>query len=119
MQTTVFATFRVSGMHYWPGALAPYEYLGNLHRHVFHVKVTVFVDRDRQVEFIELGMRAEDEFKSIGGGENTVTLEHIHFGGRSCEMLAKELWERLLRCGYRVKQIEVSEDGENGAVVEL
>jgi hypothetical protein len=44
--------------------------------------------------------------------------EHVDFGGSSCETIATQLDNDLMNAGFRVTCIEVSEDGENGAILE-
>lgn len=109
--TVVYCSVQLEGIHHWPDC--PFDevfYLRDLHRHVFHFKayVPVYHD-DRDVEFIMLKHQIteylndtyyEDDFKCL------------NFEHRSCEMLARELIDvfDLIKC-------EVSEDGENGAIV--
>jgi hypothetical protein len=113
MRATVFCTFRVSGFHCWPNAPAQYAYLGQLHRHEFHVRVEVRVGHgNRDVEFIELKQTASAEFEAMSDSEHA--FDQLNYGGRSCEMLADELAGKLLK-DFDVVAVEVSEDGENGA----
>jgi DNA-binding transcriptional regulator/RsmH inhibitor MraZ len=60
---------------------------------------------DRDVEFILLKRTVEAEIVAIGAEEDTETW--------SCERWAEELLVRM-----QLDKVEVSEDGENGAVVE-
>ncbi len=60
---------------------------------------------DRDVEFILLKRAVEQEIVTIGKEEDT--------GTWSCERWASELLRRM-----QLDKVEVSEDGENGAVVE-
>lgn len=110
MKTEVFCTLQIEGLHNWPSC--PYlevDYLTVPHRHVFHIKAykEVFHD-DRDQEFIMLKHMIQDHFKPYYSDAKHM----CDFGAMSCEMIARQLVElfRLTRC-------EVSEDGENGAVV--
>lgn len=104
--TTVYCTVLFEGLHCWPGC--PFEevkYLRDLHRHVFHIKAhkQVFHD-DRDVEFIMLKHKVEWYLKErYPGGA---------MGATSCEMLGRDLMEK-----FDLIEVEVSEDGENGAIV--
>jgi hypothetical protein len=107
----VFVTFQKEGIHKFPGAsgLPGVEFLQYDHRHMFHfrVEIQVFHD-DREIEFIlfkrEL-LKLYDE----------ATLELNY---KSCEMMSDDL-AKYITGHYpgRFLKIEVSEDGENGAVM--
>lgn len=96
------------GSHCWPGAPeGPEEHLRNTHRHLFHVTVWVEQRHDnRDIEYLGFKRWLDGELRT---GE---------LGARSCEMLADEIKDIVRRkTGTRVR-VEVSEDGENGALVE-
>jgi hypothetical protein len=113
MHTLVFCNFRQAGFHSWPNAPEPYKYLSYPHRHEFHVRVDVQVAYDdRDIEFIALKQACQTAFAMLTA---EVSFEHLDFGARSCEMLAKELGHILVGMKYNVAAVEVSEDGENGA----
>lgn len=106
--TTVYCTVLFEAIHNWPDC--PFEevaYLRTPHRHVFHIKAykRVFHD-DRDVEFIMLKHQIENYL-------STVYSTH-EFGAKSCEMLGRELMEQ-----FDLYKVEVNEDGENGAIVEI
>jgi len=109
----IFVTFQIEGLHKWPDAVEHpgVEFLANEHRHMFHFRVDlqVFHD-DREVEFIL--------FKRELQGLYTNGALQLDF--KSCEMMADELGE-YIQTNYpdRHFSIEVSEDGENGCVVEF
>jgi hypothetical protein len=109
----IFVTFQIEGLHKWPDAVEHpgVEFLANEHRHMFHFRVDlqVFHD-DREVEFIL--------FKRELQGLYTKGALQLDF--KSCEMMADELGE-YIQTNYpdRHFSIEVSEDGENGCVVEF
>jgi len=111
---TIFVTFQKEGIHKYPAAatdpkLADVSFLGNPHRHIFHFRVTIDVfHNDRDIEFILFKRELEGLY-----GNNTLQMDF-----KSCEMLAEDL------IGYisnkypgRSIQVEVSEDGENGATL--
>lgn len=106
----IFVTFQREGIHCWPGAkdLPGVEFLANPHRHLFkfRVEVQVFHD-DREIEFILFKRELEKLY-----GDGILELDY-----KSCEMIADEL-AKYIKDHYpgRFMKIEVSEDGENGAV---
>ena len=104
--STIFVRFTQPGFHCWPEPTEGRTYLGQRHRHLFHVEVCLKVNHDdREVEFHDLLDFARDAFP---GGE---------MGGQSCEMMARLLGEKIARRYRRAIQVTVSEDGEVGAVV--
>lgn len=104
----VWATVRVPGFHRWPDAPPRRAYLRARHRHLFHVRVTVDVlHDDRDVEFHDLQDRI---LMHMGAGTR-------EFGAMSCEAIARDLGRALRSLGVVVSQVEISEDGENGATV--
>ena len=117
--TKIFVTFQVPGFHHWSLAPAQYWYLRSTHRHLFHVRVELRATADnyRTVEFIEFKDIATNRFKGLG----KLRLHDLScdFGNSSCETLAFQLGTLLLEENYAVARVEVSEDGENGAVVEF
>jgi len=109
--TLVYTTFTIPGVHYWADAPDDVRHLRNLHRHLFHFKVAkqVFHD-DRDVEFITLGLNARELIVvSYDGYDMHGTLD---FKSTSCEMLARKLFDF-----FGLQSCEVSEDGENGAII--
>lgn len=105
-QSTIFVRFTQPGFHHWPEPTEGRAYLGQRHRHLFHVEARMSVSHDdREVEFHDLLDFARDAFP---GGE---------LGGQSCEMMARSLGEKIARRFGRAVQVTVSEDDEVGAVV--
>ena len=104
---TIWVRFTAEGWHHWPGAPEHRAYLGVSHRHLFHVRVEVPVSHDqRDIEFHDLLDTARELW---GDGDHQ---------GRSCETLARELGEALVRLlPVAWVEVEVSEDGEAGATV--
>ena len=106
-KVVVFCTLQFEGTHNWPEC--PFDevaYLRSPHRHVFYIKAYKNVNHtDRDVEFIMLKHRIAEYLKEqFPSGE---------FGSSSCEMIASELCTV-----FGLTKCEVSEDGENGAIVE-
>ena len=109
----VFATCQVEGIHYWPDAPAEVGFLKYPHRHMFHVKLSISVDGDnRELEFIKVKRWLTSTCIGIIGEsvDKPVT--------KSCEMFAKEIIDEAdVEFMSRKFICEVSEDGENGAVI--
>jgi len=110
-QMEIFCSLQIDGVHRWDDCpIEEMEFLKNDHRHMFNIKAykTVYHD-DRDVEFIQFKHEILDFLK---GKYYNPSFRSHYFGGKSCEMLAVELIDHfdLLKC-------EVSEDGENGAIV--
>ena len=110
----IFVQFTKEGIHAYPQAatdprLADVSFLGYPHRHIFHfkVKLSVFFN-DRDVEFIQFKRELEGLYSSA-------VLELNH---KSCEMIAEELIFYIHgKYPGRNISVEVSEDGENGAIL--
>jgi len=106
----IFVNFQREGIHRWPDAenMPGVEFLAHPHRHMFHIRVElqVFHD-DREVEFILFKRELEQQYET-----GTLQLDY-----KSCEMMSDEL-AVYIKQHYpgRFMKIEVSEDGENGAV---
>lgn len=110
--TEVFCTVVFEAIHNWPGVtsvpgLEEVAYLQYPHRHRFFFKSHSRVSHtDRDVEFIWLAHRIEEFLIS--------RFPDRQLGSMSCEMLG----ELILQNFPAVYKVEVSEDNENGAVVE-
>lgn len=112
-----WARFTVSGFHRWPTPTRDRMYLGERHRHTFHIRVGVWVEHDdRAVEFHDLLSQAR---QGIGLLANGMSLDGLDFGGRSCEAIARDLLQYLAMIygADRVVLVEVAEDGEAGATL--
>ncbi len=115
-QRQIWVTWRREGIHKYPAALtdpnlADVEFLGYPHRHIFHFRVWIDVfHNDRDLEFIQFKRWCESLYSS---DNSVLSLDH-----KSCEMMADDLYIQIAqRYPGRVVHIEVSEDGENGAVI--
>ena len=117
----IWVTFRKEGMHKYPAAATDsnlatgdeydVSFLANLHRHIFHFRVWLSVTHnDRDVEFIQFKRWLEKLYSS---NEGVLSLDY-----KSCEMMADDLYVQIAaKYPGRAVWIEVSEDGENGALI--
>ncbi len=105
MMILVWCTTTFEGFHCWPDAPEAVDFLRVRHRHRFHVKAWKRVsDSDREIEFILLQRAVTEEIAIMQEDLSTETW--------SCERWAIELIKSL-----GLHSCEVSEDGENGAIV--
>lgn len=111
MQTKIFVRTQFEGFHSYINAPEQVKYLRDLHRHIFHVEITMTVFHDdREIEFIML--------------KNDVNtyLDVLKNTNHSCEQYA-ELILNYIENMYSTKEkhryisVSVSEDNENGAIV--
>ena len=112
----IFVTTQFEGMHRWKDAPDEVAFLRNYHRHIFHVRFEVEVTKeDREIEFILLK-------RELNGLVETL-FSRTHKMDESCESIAKKILDFMTRtrrtCEGRAARCEVSEDGENGAIVEI
>jgi hypothetical protein len=117
----IWVTFQKEGMHKYPAALTDpalatgdeydVSFLGYPHRHIFHFKVWISVEHsDRAIEFIQFKRWLENLYS-----QGTLQLDY-----KSCEMMAEDLYEQIAaKHPGREVWIEVSEDGENGALIKF
>lgn len=116
----IWVTFKREGIHCYPaakddpklatGGWDDVSFLGVPHRHIFHFRVAVTVTHnDRDIEFIQFKRWLEKLYN-----EDVLELDY-----KSCEMMADDLYRQIANTypGREVK-IEISEDGENGALIE-
>jgi hypothetical protein len=118
-QRTIFVTFQKEGIHCYPAAATDptlatgdeydVSFLGSPHRHIFHFRVGIDVfHNDRDIEFIQFKRWLENLYK-----DSILALDY-----KSCEMIADDLYVQIAaRYPGRNVTIEVSEDGENGCVI--
>ena len=103
-ETVVWITTRFVGFHRWLKAPEELAFLRNWHRHVFHIRIAVkVIHNDRQIEFFTLKKEVDEHIA-----------KHYtnHSFPYSCEQIAQRLLEQ-----FEAVHVEVSEDGENGALV--
>jgi len=110
----IWVTFRKEGIHCYPAAatapaLQDVSFLGYPHRHIFHFKVWIDVlHNDRDIEFIQFKRWCESLYTS----------QTLDLNNKSCEMIADDLFDQIAqKYPDRRVWIEVSEDGENGALI--
>ena len=116
----IWVTFKKEGIHKYPAALDDpalatgdeydVSFLGYPHRHIFHFRVAITVTHnDRDIEFIQFKRWLEKLY-----AEKTLELDY-----KSCEMMSDDLFDKIAeKYPNRSVKIEVSEDGENGALIE-
>lgn len=109
MKTSIVVRWQFSGIHFYMDAPADVSFLKHPHRHLFKcsAQIEVFHD-DRELEFLMVQAKLKRKFGD-GGKRNM-----------SCEMIAKDV-VKFLQNRYgkkRAYKVEVSEDGENSAIVE-
>ena len=115
----IWVTFRKEGIHMYPAAATDpnlatndeydVSFLGHPHRHIFHFRVWIDVfHNDRDIEFIQFKRWLENLYR-----DGTLQLDF-----KSCEMMSDDLYVKIAeRYPNRAVWIEVSEDGENGALI--
>lgn len=107
----VFVTTTVEGFHRWPDAPEEVYYLAHVHRHLFHVRVEWEVGHEeREIEFHTALKWVRSVVQDYFLGEP------VDFGARSCESIARAFYNVL---EVKPARVEVSEDGECGAVVDF
>ena len=117
----IWITWQKEGIHKYPAAATDpalatgdeydVSFLASPHRHMFHFRVWIDVfHNDRDVEFIQFKRWCESLYSGHGA---VLSLDY-----KSCEMMADDLYIQIAtRYPGRVVHIEVSEDGENGALI--
>jgi hypothetical protein len=118
-QKKIWVTFQKEGIHCYPAAATDptlatgdeydVSFLSAPHRHIFHFRVWIdVVHNDRDIEFIQFKRWLEKLYR-----EETIQLDY-----KSCEMMSDDLYLQIAaRYPGRSVWIEVSEDGENGALI--
>ena len=115
----IWVSFRKEGIHRYPAAgtdpnlctAGEYDvsFLANAHRHIFHFRVSIDVfHNDRDIEFIQFKRWLESLYNT----------DIIQLDFKSCEMIADDLYDQIAaRYPNRAVVIDVSEDGENGCII--
>lgn len=108
----IYITTTTEFIHCYPNAPAEVGYLRHYHRHLAHIKVRLEVfHTDREIEFILFKHEVEDYLKRYSLCE---------YNEMSCENIAEKLIADI-RYNYGRERdiwVEVSEDGENGCILE-
>lgn len=105
----IFVTENFEALHRWKDAPEETSFLRRLHRHLFKVRLEIEVfTNDRELEFFAVKKQLKRAIK--------VSINLKDAG--SCEQIAIKLLN-YLHPFYKGRKMacEVSEDGENGAVV--
>lgn len=117
----IWVKFQKEGIHKYPAALEDpklktgdeydVSFLGHPHRHIFQFQVWISVTHnDRDIEFIQFKRWLENLYN-----KDILDLDY-----KSCEMIAEDLHAKISeRYPNREVWIEVSEDGENGALLKF
>ena len=117
----IWVTFRKEGIHCYPAAATDpllntndeynVAFLASPHRHIFHFRVSIDVfHNDRDIEFIQFKRWLEALYSGVGSV--------LELNYKSCEMIADDLYLQIAgRYPGRAMSIEVSEDGENGCLI--
>lgn len=111
-KSEVYCKVNFEAVHNWPGVvnipgLEEVDYLQYPHRHVFVIRAYSKVTHtDRDVEFIWLAHQIEKFMKA--------QFPDGKLGAMSCEMIG----ELILNNFPAVYKVDVSEDDENGAIME-
>jgi hypothetical protein len=112
--------FQKEGIHCYPAAATDpklktgdeydVSFLANPHRHVFHFRVRISVQHDdREIEFIQFKRWLESLYSG----------DVLKLNYKSCEMIADDMLSQIIgRHPGRSIEIEVSEDGENGGILQ-
>ena len=111
LNSFIVITFTLPGFHCYPQAPPAVAFLRERHRHLFRFVLRFRVEHDdRQKEFFIVSSDVQAAIKQIHGYP-------AEFGFASCEEIA-----RLLLASWAYEgccEVEVWEDGENGALVTL
>ena len=116
----IWVSFQREGIHKYPAAETDpklntndeydVSFLAHPHRHIFHFRVSIEVfHNDRDIEFIQFKRWLNSLYE-----KTTLELDY-----KSCEMIADDLYDQIaMRYPERKVIIDVSEDNENGCVIE-
>lgn len=116
-KSEVYCKVNFEAIHNWPGVvnipgLEEVSYLQHPHRHIFVIRAYSLVTHsDRDVEFIWLQHQVEKFLKASFPAFNGAAAD---LGACSCEMIG----ELILNNFPQIYKVDVSEDDENGAIME-
>jgi len=104
----LFVTFTFEGFHKYSQAPTKVSYLRSIHRHLFHVKVYIPVDdlSSRELEFIMVKNSIQSKLPVYVNINDT----------GSCEDICRKISYMCNTLYNLICPVEVSEDGENGAL---
>lgn len=111
----IFITTQFADLHRWKDAPEEVEFLRFPHRHMFKVRLEIeVVEQDREIEFLTAKRMLDAAVRTRSEDELLHSLEW------SCETIAVNILNRMHQAySGRFMTCEVSEDGENGAVVSI
>lgn len=110
-KASIVVFFTMPGFHHYPEAPEDVAFLRDRHRHLFHFRLYFRVSHhNRDLEFFQQAQKVKQLLRSEFG-------EPCEFENCSCEMVADWFLDRFQSEGCF--KVEVSEDGENGSVVEI
>lgn len=104
----IYVTTQREGVHCYPNAPNEVSFLRHPHRHLFYIKVWIEVFHDdREIEFFI--------FKSF----IQRIVRDMSIDQHSCEQIATSIYKEIVKT-YKNRQIkiDVSEDNENGVLLE-
>lgn len=117
LQTFIGIRFEVEGFHNYPDASKNHgdlvKFLEQSHRHIFKFNCKKRVNHDNRDEEFILLRRKVKQYINRKFPVFEMQCECYDFGSMSCEMIAKNILKQ-----FDFDSVEVSEDGENYAVVE-
>ena len=102
MKTRIIIQLRFEGYHRWKDAPDNCAYLRQWHRHQFWVRVEKPIRTSRQIEFNLFKNEVQDYL-------------FVKYRYRKFECSCEEIAEDIL-INFKCNEVEVLEDGENGAV---
>ena len=107
---SIYVQSQFVALHKWGQAPEKVSFLQDWHRHVFKVRVDLAVSHDnRDLEFFHV---LEDLNQVLDQWRERKV-------SKSCEMFCDSISEALKSKYLTLFRVEVSEDGENGAVLSL
>ena len=111
MKRYIYITTQFEGIHRYENAPEEVSFLRNYHRHLFKIRLQVEVEHnERDIEFIMLKHAID----------NYILQTYLDMMvNASCETIAETLID-YVKSSYPNRKVicEVSEDGENGAILE-
>lgn len=116
----IFITTQFEDFHRWKDAPDAVAFLRDIHRHIFHVKITASVSHaERDIEFILFKREVNEIIKNIQA-DGCLPITDQPLEDWSCETWSKAILYHLHKYHKYNNHFtcEFSEDGENGAIVD-
>lgn len=106
----IWVTHSFIGYHRWKDAPDEVSFLRDMHRHRFHIRLSISVNtNDRELEFFIIQRQLKKFCDRIYEGKKDIG---------SCEMIGENILGHFLDFyPERLIEVDVSEDWENGAQV--